>query len=48
MNVAESICQALVAEGVRLSAGITGTSVGLIGDALISHPEIQMRYTRWS
>jgi acetolactate synthase-1/2/3 large subunit len=46
MNVAEAVCQALVAEGVRLSAGITGMSVGLIGDALISRPEIQMCYTR--
>ena len=46
MNVAEAICQALASEGVRLSAGITGTSVGLIGDALISQPDMQMRYTR--
>jgi thiamine pyrophosphate-dependent acetolactate synthase large subunit-like protein len=46
MNVAEAIIQALVAEGVRISAGITGQSVGVIGDALISQPEIQMRYTR--
>lgn len=46
MNVAEAVCQALVAEGIRLSAGITGTSVGLIGDALFSRPEIQMCYTR--
>ncbi len=46
MNVAEAICQALVAEGVRLSAGITGASVGLIGDALISQPRMEMCYTR--
>jgi len=46
MIVAEAISQALVAEGVRLSAGITGQSVGLIADALISRPELQMYYTR--
>ena len=34
MKVAEAIAQALVLEGVRLAAGITGQSIGHVADAL--------------
>ncbi|HZS01670.1 MAG TPA: thiamine pyrophosphate-dependent enzyme [Chloroflexota bacterium] len=46
MNVADRIGQILVAEGVRLAAGITGQSVGYVADALASAPEIKLCYTR--
>jgi acetolactate synthase-1/2/3 large subunit len=46
MNVAEAIGQILVAEGVRLAAGITGQSVGHVADALVSAPEVTLCYTR--
>src|SRR4051812_19296010 len=46
MNVAEAISNAVVAEGVRLAAGITGQSVGHVADALSLHPEMSMIYVR--
>lgn len=46
MNVATAIGNALVAEGVRLAAGITGQSIGHLADALSLHPEMSMIYTR--
>lgn len=46
MNVATAISNALVAEGVRLAAGITGQSVGHLADALSLHPEVSLMYTR--
>jgi len=46
MNVAEAIAQAVVAEGARLAAGITGQSVGHIADALSMNPSMTMIYVR--
>ena len=46
MNVADRIGQILVAEGVRLAAGITGQSVGYVADALAGAPEVKLCYTR--
>lgn len=46
MNVAEAISIAVVAEGARLAAGITGQSVGHIADALSMNPDMSMIYVR--
>ncbi len=46
MNVAQAICQALVKEGVRVAAGITGQSIGHLADALSLAPEVTLFYTR--
>jgi acetolactate synthase-1/2/3 large subunit len=46
VNVADRIGQILVAEGVRLAAGITGQSIGYVADALASAPEVKLCYTR--
>ncbi len=46
MNVAETLAQILVEEGVEVAAGITGQSIGHIADALINNPGINMCYTR--
>ncbi|MFQ6028391.1 MAG: thiamine pyrophosphate-binding protein [Dehalococcoidia bacterium] len=46
MNVAETLTQILVDEGVEVASGITGQSIGLIADALINNPGINMCYTR--
>jgi acetolactate synthase-1/2/3 large subunit len=46
MNVAEAIAQAVVAEGAKLAAGITGQSVGHIADALSMNPNMTMIYVR--
>ena len=46
MNVAECIAEALVAEGVRLAAGITGQSIGHLADALSQRREVSFLYTR--
>jgi len=46
MNVAQAICQALVKEGVRVAAGITGQSIGHLADALSLAPEVALFYTR--
>ncbi|OFZ98851.1 MAG: hypothetical protein A3H35_09535 [Betaproteobacteria bacterium RIFCSPLOWO2_02_FULL_62_17] len=46
MNVAEAISKAVVAEGARLAAGITGQSVGHIADALSMNPDMSMIYVR--
>lgn len=46
MNVAQAICQALVKEGVRIAAGITGQSIGHLADALSLAPEVTLFYTR--
>lgn len=46
MKVAEAIAQALVAEGVRLAAGITGQSVGHVADALADKESVKVVYVR--
>lgn len=46
MNVAQAICHALVQEGVRVAAGITGQSIGHLVDALAQVPELKLFYTR--
>ena len=46
MIVAEAIAQAVVAEGAKLAAGITGQSVGHIADALSMNPNMTMIYVR--
>lgn len=46
MNVAQAICDALVKEGVRVAAGITGQSIGHLADAMSVAPEITVFYTR--
>ncbi len=46
MKVAEAIAQALVAEGVRLAAGITGQSIGHVADALAEKDSVQVVYVR--
>jgi thiamine pyrophosphate-dependent acetolactate synthase large subunit-like protein len=46
MKVAEAIAQALVAEGVRLAAGITGQSVGHVADALAEKESVKVVYVR--
>ncbi len=46
MNVAQAIAQAVVSEGVRLAAGITGQSVGHVADAVSMSPEVKMVYVR--
>jgi thiamine pyrophosphate-dependent acetolactate synthase large subunit-like protein len=46
MNVATAIADALVAEGVRVAAGITGQSIGHLADALAERPEVKVFYVR--
>lgn len=46
MKVADAIAQALVAEGVRLAAGITGQSVGHVADALAESDDVKVVYVR--
>ena len=46
MNVAQAICEALVKEGVRIAAGITGQSIGHLADALSLEPGVALFYTR--
>ena len=46
MNVAEAIAEALLAEGVRLAAGITGQSIGQLADALALASEVSLIYVR--
>jgi thiamine pyrophosphate-dependent acetolactate synthase large subunit-like protein len=46
MNVAQAISHALVKEGVRVAAGITGQSIGHLADALSLAPEVTLFYTR--
>lgn len=46
MNVAEAIAQAVIAEGAKLAAGITGQSVGHVADALSMNPNMTMVYVR--
>ncbi len=46
MKVADAIAQALVAEGVRLAAGITGQSVGHVADALAESDSVKVVYVR--
>lgn len=46
MNVAEAMGDALVAEGVRVAAGITGQSIGHLADALAERPEVKVFYVR--
>jgi len=45
MNVAQAIADILVTEGVRVAAGITGSSVGAVADALAEAEEIKLCYT---
>ena len=46
MKVAEAISHALVSEGVRLAAGITGQSIGHVADALAEHDSVKVIYAR--
>jgi acetolactate synthase-1/2/3 large subunit len=46
MNVGEAIAKALVAEGVTLAAGISGTHIGKLLDALAGRNELQLMYAR--
>ena len=46
MNVAEAMADALVAEGVRVAAGITGQSIGHLADALAERPAVKVFYVR--
>lgn len=46
MKVAQAIADALVAEGVRLAAGITGQSVGHVADALADKESVKIVYVR--
>ena len=46
MNVAEAVAEALLAEGVRVAAGITGQSIGQLADALALAPEMSLIYVR--
>ncbi len=46
MKVAEAISQALVSEGVRLAAGITGQSIGHVADALAEKDGVKVIYAR--
>jgi acetolactate synthase-1/2/3 large subunit len=46
MNVAEAITHSLVAEGITLAAGLAGTHIGRILDAIASCEEISLMYAR--
>ena len=46
MNFAEAIGDVLVAEGVRVAAGITGPSIGHLADALAERPEVKVFHVR--
>jgi thiamine pyrophosphate-dependent acetolactate synthase large subunit-like protein len=46
MKVAEAISRALVSEGVRLAAGISGQSIGRLLDAIANCDEIALMYAR--
>ena len=46
MKVAEAISHALVSEGVRLAAGITGQSIGHVADALAEEDGVKVIYAR--
>ena len=46
MNVADTIVQALVGEGVRVAAGIFGESIGRVVVGLANAPKIKLCYTR--
>src|SRR5581483_4624050 len=46
MNVAEAVAEALLAEGVKVAAGITGQSIGQLADALALAPELSLIYVR--
>ena len=46
MNVSEAIASALVAEGITLAAGLAGTHVGRLLDAIAMRDEINLMYAR--
>ena len=46
MKVAEAIVDACVAEGVRLAAGLAGTHIGHLLDAIANREEIALMYAR--
>src|SRR5262245_46816085 len=46
MKVAEAIADACVAEGVRLAAGLAGTHIGHLLDAISKREEIGLMYAR--
>ena len=46
MKVAEAIVDACVAEGVRLAAGLAGTHIGHLLDAISKREEIALMYAR--
>lgn len=46
MNVAETVVQALVSEGVRVAAGIYGESIGRVVVGLANAPTVKLCYTR--
>ncbi len=46
MKVAEAIADACVAEGVRLAAGLAGTHIGHLLDAISRREEISLMYAR--
>lgn len=46
MKVAEAISHALVSEGVRLAAGITGQSIGHVADAMADKQTVKIIYAR--
>lgn len=46
MNVAETVVQALVSEGVRVAAGIYGESIGRVVVGLANAPNMRLCYTR--
>jgi thiamine pyrophosphate-dependent acetolactate synthase large subunit-like protein len=46
MNVSEAIASSLVAEGISLAAGLAGTHVGRLLDAIALREEIDLMYAR--
>ena len=46
MNVGEAITHSLVAEGITLAAGIAGTHIGRLLDAIVAREEISLIYCR--
>ena len=46
MNVGEAVGQALVQEGIRFAAGLAGTHIGKIMDAIAARKEIALMYAR--
>jgi acetolactate synthase-1/2/3 large subunit len=46
MNVAEGIARALVAEDIRLAAGIFGQQIGRLAEAIAGREEISLMYVR--